>query len=327
MTTPLLRRILRDNSLGDDLLEALAERLPPTDLQSLLLEVFRRRAARQTPADLLAQYERNPYVAPSTVNPQTLMEFDRVAFSLAASRFEPVELSPACPLGTNSVVANLDQNQTVATVRNTELVSDSTNVLALECARRRRDCLRTTDRLREPVRLCASHRLLRPHFKPMPGTHPHFRAFTLCTAGRDEGAFRFEIAALVEHLRFYLRLLSQLSQAGWEIDGLRVTLTDLAGGMRQEAIQTKIVHPLKAEFPSLFVEFDPDRVTGRNYYREACFHIYAKDREGLEYQLADGGFTDWTQQLLSSRKERLLISGMGTERVCSMFARQTGETK
>ena len=35
------------------LLEALAERLAPTDLQSLLVEVYRRRAASQTPADLL----------------------------------------------------------------------------------------------------------------------------------------------------------------------------------------------------------------------------------------------------------------------------------
>jgi len=39
-----------------------------------------------------------------------------------------VELSPVCPLGTNST---LDQNQTVTTIRNSEVCSDSTNVLAL----------------------------------------------------------------------------------------------------------------------------------------------------------------------------------------------------
>jgi len=33
----------------------------------------------------------------------------------------------------------------------------------------------------------------------------------------------------------------------------------------------------------------------------------------------DGGFTDWTQQLLSNRKERLLISGMGSERFVFCF--------
>ena len=33
--------------------------------------------------------------------------------------------------------------------------------------------------------------------------------------------------------------------------------------------------------------------------------------------LVDGGFVDWTQRLLSDRKERLLISGIGTERLCT----------
>ena len=30
-----------------------------------------------------------------------------------------------------------------------------------------------------------------------------------------------------------------------------------------------------------------------------------------EIEIADGGFVDWTQQLLGNRKERLLISGFG----------------
>ena len=49
MNSPLLERILRE-SQGADVLDLLAERLSPTDLQSLLLEVYRRRAARITPA-------------------------------------------------------------------------------------------------------------------------------------------------------------------------------------------------------------------------------------------------------------------------------------
>lgn len=32
---------------------------------------------------------------------------------------------------------------------------------------------------------------------------------------------------------------------------------------------------------------------------------------GEEIEIADGGFTDWTQQLLEEKKERLLVSGMG----------------
>jgi hypothetical protein len=41
---------------------------------------------------------------------------------------------------------------------------------------------------------------------------------------------------------------------------------------------------------------------------------------GTELELIDGGFTTWTQQLLSNRKKRLLISGLGVERLCSQFS-------
>ena len=33
----------------------------------------------------------------------------------------------------------------------------------------------------------------------------------------------------------------------------------------------------------------------------------------------DGGLTDWTAQLLNNRKERLAISGLGTERLATQF--------
>jgi hypothetical protein len=36
--------------------------------------------------------------------------------------------------------------------------------------------------------------------------------------------------------------------------------------------------------------------------------------------LTDGGFTDWTAQLLNNKKERLLISGLGPERLVSQFS-------
>jgi ribosomal protein S18 acetylase RimI-like enzyme len=43
--------------------------------------------------------------------------------------------------------------------------------------------------------------------------------------------------------------------------------------------------------------------------------MYARDQAGRDYFRVDGGFTDWTQQFLSNRKERLLISGLGSEQV------------
>jgi len=103
-----------------------------------------------------------------------LNSFDRVAFAVA-EKFDAVELSPVSPLGTNFVLGGIDTNNVVATVRNAEVLGDSTPALALECARRRR-----TDA--GEVRLCSSHRMIRLQPFDFPGFTPHFRLFTMDSA-------------------------------------------------------------------------------------------------------------------------------------------------
>lgn len=136
----IIERIERESRMPE-LSSLLAERLEPTDLQSLLLEVYRLRAGQRSPAAVLADYTRNRFVRPSPVPPGRLLEWERIALSELPPDFEPLILSPVCPLGTASVVASITQNWSVATSRNTEVVSDSSNVLSLECALRRRDLL------------------------------------------------------------------------------------------------------------------------------------------------------------------------------------------
>lgn len=114
------------------------ERLGPSDLQTLPLEVAKRNAARQMPRDLLQRNEHDRFVRPVQIKVQDLIEFERLAYSLLPEGYEVIDLSPLCPLGTHSTIASVDQNKVVTTVRNTEVAADSTNILALECARRRR---------------------------------------------------------------------------------------------------------------------------------------------------------------------------------------------
>src|SRR5690348_9934611 len=104
MLPTIIDRIRREHA-ETELFEALAERLNPSDLQSLLLEVYRVRAAQQTPAGLLAQYASNRFVRPSAISPQHMLAFDQLAFGLAAPQFQPIELAPVGPLGMTSVVA------------------------------------------------------------------------------------------------------------------------------------------------------------------------------------------------------------------------------
>jgi hypothetical protein len=150
MTDRLMERVLRAAGIPD-LVQALADRLSPTDLQSLLLEVYRRLAQKTTPAQLLEQYERNRFVAPSQVDPRKVAEVERLAWQLLPGKYLPLELSPVCPLGTNSVIASVDQNKVVTTIRNTEVVADTTNVLALEAALRRRSLRSVPQTRREGV--------------------------------------------------------------------------------------------------------------------------------------------------------------------------------
>jgi hypothetical protein len=281
----------------------------PTDLQSLLMAVYGQRVSGLTPAQVLEQYESNRFVGPSTVDPRTKLNFDRLAYSLAASTFEPIELSPLCPLGATSALSKVSQNNVVSTSRNTDVVSDSTNCMALECAVRRRRLIHGGS-VRELVRLCTSHRLVRAQSFSGPASFAHFQVFSLCSAGRDQGNHGFEFVTMVEHISFYVELLERLG-----VDQLRLGLTDFADGFAS-ALEENVLAPLTERFPSLSVGLDPDRAAGRGYYWPFCFQIFAGE-EG--YFVADGGLTSWTRRLLSNAKERLMISGIGSERICSLF--------
>jgi hypothetical protein len=316
-TNKIVERIQRQ--VGDEgLVEKLASRLSATDLQSLLIEVYHRRAEALTPRNLVEQYGRDLFVQPSAASPVALLDFDRLAYSLLPEGFEPVELSPLAPLGNCSVVSPLSQNMAIPTIRNTEVCSDSTNVLALECARRRRQLQLAAPRSTTRIRLCTSQRLVRPQRFDAPGTFQHFRLFCLCSAGRDEGSFRFETDALAEQISFYLRLFEASRQLGYKFEDMRVSLTAWEPH-RVDALQINVIAPLKGAHPRADVGFDQVRKSGSSYYAGVGFQIHSRDREGHDFLLVDGGFTTWTQQLLSNRKERLLISGLGTERLAACF--------
>ncbi|MEO8288698.1 MAG: hypothetical protein ABI670_19950 [Chloroflexota bacterium] len=317
MTEKIVARIVRETGIAN-LLDVLGERLAPTDLQSLLLAVFRRRAAHQTPRRVLEQFERNPFVRPAMLDAAALMQLDRLAFACAMPQFEPVELSPLTPLGTCSALAPVDQNRVVATIRNTEVVSDATNVLALECTLRRRVQRRQPGAGVQQVRLCASHRFVRAQQYNDPNMRAHFRMFTLCTAGRSGAGSDFEARTLAEQVDFYLRFLVASQEQGCHYSGLRVAFTPLAGDPEREILQ-HVITALAEQFPAALLEFDPNPATVPGYYQWVRFQIHARDSQGTEYMLGDGGFTDWTQQLLSDNRERLLSSGIAIERMLMLF--------
>jgi hypothetical protein len=292
-----------------DLVDILSERIPPTDLQSLLMEVYRRRAAQTSPAGLLDRYAENRFTRPSLLDPASVAAIEHRAWSLLPDGYQALELSPICPLGTSAVVATVDQNKVVSTVRNTEVVSDSSNVLALEGALRRRSLGRDPRSRFEPVRLAASQRQVRAQAFGGPGEWAHFRILALVAAGRDAGTLAFEEKELRSQIGYLIALIGA-TRPEWQVE---VALTDLAG--HTQLLQERVLDPMAARFPDAVFRMDPSREAGRGYYVDACYKVFAVTTSLQRRELGDGGCTTWTRQLLSDDKERLVIAGLGLERL------------
>src|SRR5438445_5008922 len=312
----IIERIEREARVPD-LADILTNRLAPTDLQSLLLEVYGRRAKKREPKLLVEDHVSNRFTRPSVSSPRRLLEWDRIAFSRLPKVFQPIELSPVCPLGTVSALSPISQDWTVSTIRNTEVVADSTNVLAIECAVRRREQRNFSSGKAASVHLAASHRLLRGQkFGVGPGTRQHFRAFALCSAGRDPGNLRFETDTVDLHIGFYLAALKEFLGTRTP---LRVAVSDIGSNAARPVVLSGVVEKLQSAYKKVKIGIDQDRKQERGYYGELCFKIYATDPTGKERELVDGGDVNWTQKLLNNAKERLIISGCGSERLCELF--------
>ena len=64
---------------------------------------------------------------------------------------------------------------------------------------------------------------------------------------------------------------------------------------------------------------DNERQSGRGYYRDLCFKLNVQV-QGRWQEVGDGGFTDWVARLTANKKERLLISGLGIDRLATFMA-------
>ncbi|BFV60633.1 hypothetical protein KCMC57_up57370 [Kitasatospora sp. CMC57] len=304
---PALRRVLAQTG-GPELLDLLAEELTGTDLTTLLLEVFRRRADRLTPPEVMRRYRSDRFVAPAPTGFAQLRRAEDFLLSALPDDFQMLTLAPLVPLATHTAVATVDPRKVVATVRGSEVAADPTNALALEAAQRRSQALAADPRSAVPVRLAASQRVVRAQHFDAPGMLAHFQLFALVTAGRDTGSRTFEQQHLVEHLHFAVRAMAR---AGVRRTEIRITCLDEYAAPILAHARTEL-----AGTPDVDVIDDPDRPTGRGYYSDLCFKIYATIH-GRQVEVADGGFVDWSRRLIGSRKERLLISGFGVDRLAT----------
>jgi hypothetical protein len=367
-TTRKIVEALERRHADAGLLIALAERLTTSELGSLLLFAFRERAARTRWAEVLRFAEANSLVRPSSADARTLHQIDTLAFA-AAGRFEAVELSPVSTFGMNAL-AGVDQNNVLTATRNSEVMADPTTALAVECALRRRRADRSAT-----LRFATSHRLVRMQPLDDPGFSRHFRLFALAHAGRDRGDERFELESLSEQLAVWVRLAAALGAARYDVQRVRVEVSDtrivalilaragidragLKGYLsptkensaaarfglpipapnsepkaalppgfersqelrRMERLADVALSSLVALHPALECRFDFQKLHGLNYYDGLTLSVSYGTSDGRWFPLVDGGFSNWTQSLLTDKKERFLASAIGSELIAKQLA-------
>jgi len=297
-------KIIAERTGINNLISILADELSGTELNSLLLEVFSRRAEKLTAPELLKQYEQNRFVQPAETDFIHLLERSLQTLTcLSQHHFLPLQVSPLSQLGTCSVVATVDQDKVVSALRNCEVLSDATNALAMYISSQRKK--QKSNDAGTHIKYCTTQRHVRSQPFQAKGFSPHFTIGCLVSSGIDTGNYAFEKKAIAEHFVALQDVLTTVFNTG----PVRFRLQQRAG--YADAFIPAILEYLHSQLPALQVTVD-ENPGSNNYYNGLQFKAVVTLLQG-DFEIADGGLVPWTQQLLSNKKERFFISGFGLE--------------
>lgn len=297
-------KIIAQRTGNSDLISILADQLSGSDLNSLLLEVFARRAQQVSAPELLKQYDKNRFVQPAETDYLRLLEKTLQTLQcLYRHDFKPLQVSPLSQLGTCSVVATVDQDKVVSAVRSCEVLSDATNALALHiCSMKKKQKAAMGD---AHLKYSTVQRHVRSQPFSIKGFSPHFTIGCMVSSGTDTGNYAFEKKAIGDHFTALQDVLTTVFNTG------KVTFRLQQRDGYGEAFIPEVLEYLHNRFPG--IEVSRDETPGsNNYYKGLQFKtdITVQQRH---FEIADGGLVNWTQQLLNNKKERFFISGFGLE--------------
>jgi len=307
MDNEIIGKILEKTG-QNELLDILTKKISFSELNSLLLEVFRIKAEEITPTESLKMYSANRFVKPANENPVELLELELEILKISeAFSFTPIMLSPVAPLGACSSVATANQNKVISALRGTEVLADATNSLALHiCSLKKNKEYKTAAGEDNKMRYCTLHRHVRAQFYNNPRSLPHFELFCMVTSGRDSGSYSFEKESLLEHFNVYRAIFKRSIY----FDDLKFKLIKVGGYPDSDGFFERMAEHVQDKLNGVISLDETPLRPGNQYYRGLQFKIYVHF-EGRDFELADGGFVDWSQKFLENKKERMLISGMG----------------
>lgn len=301
----LLSRILKQLN-QPDLLDQLNQ-LSTSDLNSLLLAIYRNRTDRISAPELLKHYHQNRFVQPV---PHSLTDYYQFQIDLLqhaqAHQISSTLLSPSAPLGSCSVFGCVAQNNVLSSVRQTETLADPTNMLALIIA----------DKIKQKeidatslVTLATTARVVRGQPIPdIPGFYAHFGIYCMVSSLRDQGSYQSEIAMLTQQLTYYRTFFEE------KLHG-KLSVRLRKRGKQNEQQWQIFIEAIHRLLPEVDFTYDLDHEEN-GYYQNINFKLFL-NRDGVTTEVGDGGFVDWMGKLLSNQKQCCLISGLGMDRLLS----------
>lgn len=266
----------------NDFSDQVAEKLSGTEFNSLMLDLFRKRAETIRPERLVKEFEENRFVQPAKTDTIRSRELELEWLKYADKKgFSVITLSPVCPLGSCSAVGTVSQNKVLSSLKGTEVVSDATNVLALQTAL---DFKGETNK-DKLVKYATVHRHLRTQYFDNPNFTAHFSLLCMATGGFDKGSYLFEVGHLNEHISIILDLLKR---------SFAVSDVYFKFYMKSE---NKRLSNLLRQSGHVWSNREYDVITDleNKYYQAVQYKIFARINN-QEINIADGGMVNWTQK-------------------------------
>lgn len=311
---------MEEKSGVPNLSEILAEK-PLRYLNPIFIKAFRERAAKRNSNEILSDYEsKKEFYGVSSIDQRELIKLESAFYTVVPEKFNAVEVSPISPFGLNSVITKVSQDISLSTIRGSEVVSDPTTPLALECAIRRKQMLVNDETRMNLVNLATTQRVLRlQHFDKDKGYMQHFSLFGLCSGGRDQGKESFMIDSTIEHISVWLDLVRHLKSNGYSFDNISVNLSDIK--VLEQLITTLSIPREEINKNSLNEDFDFFKEYNVDLPREVASMQEIKteilERRGLGNMISY--LTALEQRILQPLKEKY-----PEVRFCFDFARKAG---
>lgn len=301
----IIHRILAGLDNKEILNELLS--LSKSDLNSLLIELYRRLSVAGSEKELLKSFQSNRFAVPSDVSP---LDFHQLEVDILAhakkSGVESLLLSPVVPFGTSSAFGCVNQNNILSAIRGTEVLSDPTNMLAILIA----DNYKTGKiQTKETVHYCTTARVLRAQAFFQKGYTPSFGIFGFVSSGKDTGSYNCEKELIAKQIHFYLSLFQKVNPDM----KLAITLSKRSGYPDGDGFFDRMSTCIRENAMHIPLTLDTDNEENQ-YYKGLHFKLLACIDNSM-VELVGGGFVEWVSTMAGNSKLRCLTSGIGMERL------------